>query len=116
MEGEMSENWLEKIQAGNEVVLRLSGFSRDRYVMEKVTRTTATQVVVGNRGWRKSDGKEIGGSTWHYNSIRPGTPETREQVTRTDALDRLGKQQSWKTLTTDQLTRIVAILDEAANG
>jgi hypothetical protein len=104
-------DWLAELKARDEVVVCHRGYGADRYVVEKVTRITRTQVVVGAWRFRKTNASEVGGSVWHSKTIHPPAPPMLERAGRTAALERLGRQ-SWKALSTDLLTRIVAILDE----
>ena len=62
---------LTTIQAGDEVVIT----TWDRYPqVATVTRTTATQVIVGASKYRRSDGREIGGHPWHPGTLCVPTP------------------------------------------
>ncbi len=68
--------WLDELKAGDEVVAFVNGSDRAGRLL-KVDRTTATQIIVGNARYRRSDGRQPGsgyGGGW----IVEVTPERRE--------------------------------------
>jgi hypothetical protein len=72
---------LSDLKPGDTVILRHSTpYNLDR--IATVDRLTKTQIIVGSRRFRISDGKEIGCSHWDYYRIVPATPDQIAEVER----------------------------------
>jgi len=56
---------LENVQVGDTLIWN------DRYATEivKVDRLTKTQIIIGSKRFRKSDGQSVGTSAWHLISV-----------------------------------------------
>jgi ribosomal protein L24 len=80
----MSDEWLDALRVGDTVVV-LNGYGRGRW-LGKVERVTPKFVDVEGSRYRKRDGREHGGSTWHSRAIAEATPEKVEEVRREVAL------------------------------
>ena len=76
---------LSDLKPGDTVILRYSTPSiLDRCAT--VDRLTKTQIIVGTRRFRISDGQEIGCSRWDYYRIVPATPDQIAEVKRRQQL------------------------------
>lgn len=76
---------LSSLKPGDPVILRHSTpYTPDR--IATVDRITKTQIIVGTRRFRISDGQEIGCSRWHYNRIVPATPDQLAELERRQQL------------------------------
>lgn len=70
---------LSSLKPGDTVILRYSTpYIDDR--IATVDRLTKTQIIVGPRRFRISDGQEIGYSRWDYCWIVPATPDQLAEV------------------------------------
>jgi len=67
-------SWLEELKPGDLVAIPIS-YSRGRHMVERVDRVTATQIIVGHRKYRKSDGRPIPYDGWSSVSLCKATPE-----------------------------------------
>lgn len=105
--------WLESLTVGDEVAVNSGG----RYLIEKVTKVTRTQIVTTYGRFRKSDGRYVGGSIWRITIIQPVTDTIRNKIRKSELVLKLSRQNgfSFLTLSLDQLERIQAIIDEV-NG
>ena len=65
------KDWLDKLHAGDVVIVDTLGGPR----IDKVSRTTATQIVVKNTKYRKIDGEAVGRGDWSINAIREPTED-----------------------------------------
>jgi hypothetical protein len=67
--------WLASLKAGDEVL------ADDRWhpTIDTVERVTATQIIAGNRRFRKSDGYALGRDSWSRVRIRPVTQKDRDR-------------------------------------
>lgn len=84
-----SKTWAESLRAGDEVAI--SDAYGQGFTIAKVTRTTATQVVVPGyngtmRRFRRDEwAREIGvGSAYHYSRLQPLTDEVRAAIERAE--------------------------------
>lgn len=105
------KEWLASLEPGSEVVLFPGGLY-DRPRIDEITHITAMYADVGCMRLRISDGRGIGSAPWR---IEQPTAENRELVERASLIGRICRiKASWleRTRSTDQLRRIVAILDE----
>ena len=76
---------LSSLKPGDTVILRYSTpCIPDR--IATVDRLTKTQIIVGTRRFRISDGQEIGCSRWDYYRIVPATPDQIAEVERRQQL------------------------------
>ena len=72
------EAWLWALEAGADVVLRLSSYNPGE--IRKVTRTTRTQIIVGAyRFWRRN-GDEVGAQRWSLTSIIMPTADVLAEI------------------------------------
>ena len=76
---------LSNLKPGDTVILRYSTrFIDDR--IATVDRRTTTQVIVGTRRFRISDGRELRGDRWAYYRIVPATPDQIAEIERRQQL------------------------------
>lgn len=73
--------WLAQLKAGDEVAVVYGGYRKDRAEIKAVDHATATQIVIGPRRFRRTDGRIRGGAT-----MGPGVWISRPSDA-TDALD-----------------------------
>jgi hypothetical protein len=102
-------DWLKGLKVGDEVVFQ----DRDVYEVAPVEAVTAQSVTVCGYKFNRKTGDECG-NPWRASYIYEATPEERENVIRRPLkykLDSLSRRE-WQGVTTDQLERICAILDE----
>lgn len=112
----MSKTWLANLKVGDEVIVAFHGLMPSRSV-RRVTAATSTTIAVDNRKYRRSTGKEIGGrggwtASW---VIEEATTDAVAEIHAKEEHLRLYAivdQMNAAKLTTDQLRRIAAILDE----
>ena len=72
---------LSDIRPGDTVILRYSSpFVLDR--IATVDRVTKTQIIVGTKRFRISDGRELSRDAWSFNRIVPATPDAIAEVER----------------------------------
>ena len=112
-------NDLSNIKAGDRVIVNTSAGK----TIKTVKRITPTGLIVIEWGLNTltfyRDGHERGGDIWHDKWIQPCPPdgeaklsaEIAEREVRSKLLIKVNTQ-VWRHLSTDQLQRIVAILDE----
>lgn len=70
--------WLDNLQPGDEVAVIHGGAGMIH--IERVDSTTKTQIIVDIRRYKRSTGREIGGSRWFYFMIAEPTPDLRERM------------------------------------
>lgn len=106
--------WLNDLAEGDIVAIPC-GFADREYRLERVTKVTQTQIVVGRTRYRKLDGREIGVGLQYRTCIVRATPEIRHQAKegaiRNRLLVRVINMNPHK-LPIDQLRKICNILDE----
>lgn len=106
-------NWMDGLKAGDEVFI--TNLSNEQ--LEKVERVTPTQVVVRGDRYRKSDGGEVG-IVGRENRVRivQAMPKKiaayKESVKRRNLSYNIISKMDTSKLTTDQLQRILGILEE----
>lgn len=79
-------NWLNGLKAGDSAVIAMSDGSMS---LATVQRFTATQIVVSNRKFRRSNGKLISSDTWRFTFLRQPTPARLVAIRRSNAISRL---------------------------
>ena len=103
--------WLNSLRVGDKAVVdapRQMGEPR----IVTVERVTGTQIVAGGLRFRNRDGKMLGAESSY---LRKSTPELLEKVERAYLVGRIVRiNKVWleNSRSTDQLRRIVEILDE----
>ena len=97
-------DWLQSLSIGDEVVFQ----SRYDNRIEKVTKVTPTQIVVGKSRFKKSSGYEIGGSRWSILHLVKPTEEIRGGIEHARLADRL-KNMDFKKLSLDRLREIYSV-------
>jgi hypothetical protein len=105
---------LEGLNVGDEVLVYHGGVY-GREAVEKITRQTAKQTIVGaNRFWTRN-GRAVGGDDWCQLSASPIKDGDKERVLavriRHQCLLRI-KKTRFRCLSDDQLARISKILEE----
>lgn len=103
--------WLDGLKVGDQVVINWS-FSHS---LQTVTHCTPTEIHVGGTKYRRKSGFVVGHSR---GSISMPTPEIVESIEKESLVGRVANMR-WdyvRSLSVDQLRRIAAILDEAADS
>lgn len=102
------------VKVGDELAFR--GTYGRTWSIHKVTEITPTgRIKCGNVYTLNPNLTIRGANKWGPHEGQIVTPEIRERVVRADMLESIERQRiRMSTLTTDQLRRIVAILDEGA--
>lgn len=77
MNYEQEQAWRDSLAAGDEIAVT-RGWSSG-HTIEKVGRVTSTQIVVGNKKFRKSDGYMVGSSGFHRQRLCPVTQDIRDK-------------------------------------
>jgi len=72
-------NWLQNLKPGDSVIVSPGATYTPDYVA-MVTRTTATQIHIGNVKFRRTNGREVGGDRWHSADLREPTPDALAAV------------------------------------
>lgn len=80
-------NEFENLKVGDLVVVRGSLIVGDE--LRRVERLTKTQIVVGNRRYRKKDGRLVGEGMWFYGFIKPATEKDIERINEAKQKDEL---------------------------
>lgn len=103
--------WLNELTAGDEVIV-VSAYANTETI-ERVTRTTNTQIIVGNRRFRKKDGRLVGQTGYRATRLREPTPDSlravRDELQRRRLVLRLS-QVNWNQIDTDTLAAVAALL------
>ncbi len=119
-EPRLGREWLSRLQAGDEVIVRSIRAMGNTGTIVKVSKLTNTQVVI-DRGnytlrFRKDDGYEVGGESWGRQWIEEATPNAcaviHEENKRVKAI-RLIEECDLKKLPTAALESIVAAINAA---
>lgn len=100
-------NELENLKVGDMVIIK--GNITDVKTLSTIDRVTKTQIIIGYRRFRKSDGQLVGRDDWHYANIRPATDEDIEQINKEREKRELIKHLNgvvWYSLRLESLTRI----------
>ena len=98
--------WIAALSVGDEVGVGGSG----RHMARVVSRTAAYVTLDDGDRYRVTTGRQVG---WSSTMSGPPWLEPADAMRRQLALDRLEHDRRWcRTATTDQLVRMVAILDE----
>lgn len=100
-------NKLENLKVGDLVVVK--GNITDIKTLSKIDRVTKTQIIIGYRRFRKSDGQLVGRDDWHYANIRPATDEDIERINKDREKRELVKHLNgvvWYNLPLESLTHI----------
>lgn len=101
--------WLASLKPGDEVATpRRLGHRAAILLVDKVT---PTQIVCGLQRYRKDNGRVIGSESWSAHSIKPVTPELRQEV-ETQSLIADFSRRIWERVPLAKLRAIAAILSE----
>ena len=116
----METKWIDNLKEGDEVAIEMQG----NYTRVSVRKVTPTQIVVEHgladfasvRRFYRSTGEEVGSSrSWHSATLSMLTPELREKMEekiKQIPLLLSVKAVAWGSLTSEQLSRILAIARE----
>lgn len=80
-------NEFENLKVGDLVVVRGSLIVGEE--LRKIERVTNSQIVIGNRRYRKKDGRLVGEWKWHYGFIKPATEKDIERINEAKQKDEL---------------------------
>lgn len=110
-----SNEWLAGLKPGD-LVVRAAGYGSYALALERVSKTTPTQVMVGAEKFRRADGMLVGGgrSMMTVKILQP-TPENRG-VIRQRRLAGACATTNWQSLPLPILEQINAILELHASG
>jgi hypothetical protein len=109
-----TSEWLQSLKVGDEVAV--TGRWCERNFIATVSRVTATLIVTDGAELRfqRKTGYEYGsGSSYNRRRILEITDEIRNGLRRNVAL-KIIERSNWQSMTTDQLERIVAIIEEVS--
>ncbi len=83
--------------------------------VERVTKITPTQIVVGSERVRKGNGWKVGeSSSWAFTTIKEATPERVKEIREAQEMSKLKRiinEQKWNHMPLDQLRAVAALLD-----
>lgn len=102
---------LENLKVGDFVVVSGSLIIGDE--LRRVERLTKTQIVVGNRRYRKKDGRLVGEGNWYYGFIKPATEKDIERINRIKRKDELLtfiRRVAWCNLSLESLETICDVV------
>lgn len=108
-----NNDWLKDLKAGDTVIVS-PGASYNPDYLDKVIKTTATQIHCGNCKFRKSDGRQMGGRVFHTAWLEEPTPAAVEAIHLREEVGRLARKfadLNWRKLplaALEQIERIVA--------
>lgn len=103
---------MSEIKVGDELAFR-GGYRSDWHICKVTAITPSGRIKCGDAYTLDPDLRIRGPQKWGPYEAKLVTEEIREASDRADMLDTIQRRsQSMTTLTTDQLRRIVAILDE----
>ena len=103
--------WLDQLSAGDTVIIDTFGGPK----IGEVYRTTATQVVVGNRKYHRKNGQAVGRDSWSIDAIMEPTPD-RVKTARHNFLKAYvgAKARTFaNTATTEQLEKVAVLIKQA---
>lgn len=105
----MSNEFLEKLQAGDQVVIQGPYPSCPSY-LHRVTKVTKTQIIIGvglqAKRFNRNGGREIGGYVHDRRSLRQATPEKIDKLQRVAYVEKIRGVSLNTTATTSTLERI----------
>lgn len=104
-----NDEWLQKLKAGDEVVVR-RGYVYGDYRLSTVERVTSTLVIVNGLNYRKRDGYTQGKSYQRCQLMEPAQ-ELRDKIETSELLNRLSRTGVFDKLPLDSLRQINAILN-----
>lgn len=114
-------SWLDELKPGDKV--SLSGHrwhNTNRYSFPTVDRVTKTQIIIGTKRYRKSNGSLVGDTSrfnreyiWEYNE-KWYQDEMLER--KRDLVTRMFDNVDFRSLSEDSLDRLKIVLEEIANG
>jgi hypothetical protein len=105
----MNTEWISTLAVGSPVVIE-RGYGRSFLSVDKVTRVTPTQVVIGSTKFRKSDGKAVGQDDSYFTLrlVEP-TPERLKTVRRNTLAEKLARAK-WGNLPLEVLEAVEALV------
>lgn len=107
----MDRSFLKKLEAGDEVIEthRFAGPE-----VRTVTRTTLTQIIIGTRRYRKTNGMLIGATTFSWGSLREATRKNVEEITksqkRRESIHNI-KSFDWNGASDETIAAVVKLLE-----
>lgn len=110
---ESNNDWLSELKEGDDVIV-VSSSGGIRKKVATVTRTTKTQIIVGNSRYRKNNGYIIGSSCWCREYLMKPTPELIETLNAEEIKIRyvnfLKNVVDWGILDIEKLKKIYQII------
>ena len=104
-------NELENLKVGDLVVVRGSLIVGEE--LRKIERVTNSQIAIGNRRYRKKDGRLVGEGNWHYGFIKPATEKDIERINERERKDELLafiRKVAWCNLSLESLQTICDVV------
>nr|DAF60426.1 MAG TPA: hypothetical protein [Siphoviridae sp. ctmHK36] len=102
---------LEDIKVGDKVILANARIKR----VVTVTKVTKTQIVIGNKRFKKESGFEYGGRPLETKRIYRATPEVLEEIEaetkRNDLINKIARY-PWGSLTNEELEKVCKIINK----
>lgn len=99
------QSWIDALKAGDTVYFG----DYDSGRLCRVDRVTATQVIIGELRFRRSDGRRVGADTWDRIRLLEATPERIAAIRRAALVMRI-RRVSWKDQPDDVLSAVAAAL------
>lgn len=105
--------WLERLKAGDEVIIQSGEYG---HRLLNVERVTPAQIVIGRQRFWRVSGVLVGlGPRDMGVRLTEPTPERKAKILRNETMRRLVQDVKWSTLTDGALAQIVGII-EGENG
>ena len=106
-----NQTFLENLKAEDEVLVKTGVYGIE---LTKVERTTSTLIIVNNKKFRRSTGRLIGDNL-PYTYLSQPTDLEKQAISRKRNFEIMQAAIKNAALTNDQLSRIVAIIEESSN-
>ena len=115
-------DWLNELKAGDEVIVRGTGY-RNQSQVGRVAKRDKVKVVValrhGEARFSARNGYSFSGDSWNRSYLAEATPDllakTRDENRREWLIDRIKKALPFDKHSTATLEQIVALLEDAAD-
>ena len=103
--------WLASLKVGDEVAVTGSYTT----TIARVTRTTATLIIIGDTRYRRDNGRETPNHAWHNDYLKPATAAVRAEIEERKLRAR-SENISFRELSLDKIRRILAIVEEGGEA
>lgn len=110
-------SWLEALKVGDPVVISIDGLFKAGLHAHKVDRLTATQIIIGEWRFRRSDGQRIGGHGWRGADLHEPKPELLARIRRMRLIRFIvGAEKNMELLPLDELENFAGRLNSFKVG